>query len=52
MEKLFAFIKTDTAIILTSSDLMTNLVSKVSLMLGLSGAVSQRIERRREGRGL
>lgn len=39
--KRLVFIKMDTAIILTSSDLMTNLMSKVSLIAGLSGVVSQ-----------
>lgn len=47
-----AFIKMDIAIILTSSDLMTNLMSKVSLIVGLSGIVSQRTEWRQERGGL
>lgn len=40
--------KMDIAIILTSSDLMTNLMSKVSLIAGLSGVVSQSTERRQQ----
>lgn len=40
-EKASAFIKMDTAIILTSFDLMANLMSTVSLIAVLSGVVSQ-----------
>ena len=51
-EEASAFIKMDIAIILTSSDLMTNLMSKVSLIAGLSEIVSQKTERRQEHGGL